>query len=163
MKKLLLVSLLLVIVGCSNKYSKLETINVIIPNEVSYESPEEVAENVKEECFDLELNLSKFMYLHGRDLNINYMRRSSINIKEKGLVFDIKITNVYSGRGMYHNKNMMLKGALYQDGKLMSEFQGSRGSNGGMFSLIRSSCSVLDSTASALAKDASLWLRKSVK
>ncbi|AKE53069.1 hypothetical protein [Kangiella geojedonensis] len=163
MRRVLLLGLLILLSACTNKYKQLEAIKITISHEIPYENPQEVAENVKTECFDLEMNLSKFISLHGKDFNIDVVRSHDLSNLKEGLVFDLQISNVYSGRGMYHNKNMMLKGDLYRDGKLVDKFAASRDSNGGMFSLMRSSCSVLDKTASALAKDANVWLRSKLK
>jgi PBP1b-binding outer membrane lipoprotein LpoB len=90
MRKILLLGLVVFISACSNKYQNVEEIKVTIAHEIPYENPQEVAENIKTECFDLEMNLSKFISLHGKSFNIDVVRSHDFNKIKEGLVFDLK-------------------------------------------------------------------------
>ncbi len=96
-----------------------------------------------------------------REAGFNVLRNDQAVKAGRGRTFQVEITNVISAGNPFigHRKQVTVRGRLFDDGKEVGNFQGTRSSMGGAFGGFKGSCSVLGRCLETLAKDMTLWLQ----
>ncbi len=81
---------------------------------------------------------------------------------KKGRVLKINLVDAISSGNAFigHHKVVKVRGVLFENGKEVGTFAGSRSSRGGFGAGFKGSCAVLERCVDALAEDVAAWLEK---
>ncbi|WP_223671094.1 hypothetical protein [Kangiella shandongensis] len=171
MKKLLILSLLILVSACGGRNSNqpemkpLENaVKVYLPQSVPYYDPMVIASNIKAECSSLGSQLSSFVKRYSTHHNIDIVRTEDITNINKGYVLVLKIRNAMSAGNAWsgHKKQVLITADLLKNGEKVKDFTATRNSMGGVFGGFKGSCDVLQRTVNTLGSDTAIWLSKNL-
>lgn len=138
---------------------------IYVASSAPFADPNSIAENVREECA---LPREQIVQLV-RDTSEAYIPvvvDDPAVAAGKGRVLSIEITRAISKGAVYlplgHSKEVAIRGRLLQDGVEVANFEAMRGSRGGLFGGLHSSCAVLHRCQDRLGTDVVLWLRSPI-
>jgi hypothetical protein len=170
MKKLIAVLFVLATVGCASKEST--PVAKDVPTEKKIAGPIALQttipfrsgaaeDKIKNECPDINTKLSDFTKEHGKELGVEFAQTPKVDMKAKGGVLVMEITNMHSGGNAFigHNKSTTIKAQLYKDGTLVDTVELTRSSGGGIGAGFKGSCSVLGRTVKTLGSDIATWAK----
>jgi len=131
---------------------------------VPYQDEKVIQPNIVAECVDLGLKISQFTQEFGSKNSIEIQFVDELNPSAPGKVLKVEITQAISSGNAFigHAKYVSVAGTLYENGKEVASFTGSRHSGGGAFAGYKGSCSVLGRCSKALGKDIAAWLKNPV-
>ena len=133
---------------------------ITIQNTVPYSPGNAIANNIKQEC-GINQQLSDFMKEYAVEKGLELRGADVLDTSGPGNVLKIEITHAISAGNAFigHRKSTSIRGELYDNGKLLASFTGSRNSGGGAFAGFKGSCSVLGRTVKVLGEDIVIWLK----
>lgn len=139
----------------------LQAAPVTIARSVPYGADAEIARKVREECTELNTQLSAYTQQFAREFNVALEVADAAAPREAGRVLVMQIDEAVSMGNAFigHQKYSRISGALYEDGEQIAAFRARRNSMGGAFAGYKGSCSVLGRTMRALGRDVAEWLR----
>ena len=129
-----------------------------------YAENAQVRDAVRQEC-ELDSKLPAFVQQYAKANGMAVALKSDSLDTRKGKVLVLEITNVTApGGGAWSGaKSMSIAGKLYDHGKLVGDFTGSRYSGGGFFGGYKGTCSIVGRCSKALGKDVADWLKNPVR
>lgn len=135
---------------------------VVIDGHVPYANERDIQRKVREECTQLNAQLSQYVVEYARSGNVEV--RVGDASADTGRVLRMEITQAVSHGNAFlgHSKSSSARGELYQDGQRIAGFIATRNSMGGAFAGYKGSCSVLGRTMRALGRDIAQWLANPV-
>jgi hypothetical protein len=135
---------------------------VQIPRDVPYTSEATVADNVRNECGDLGVRLSRSLEQFAAKYGVATLVVDAVDPSAKGRVLVLEITNVFSGGNAFigHRKSMAVRGELFEDGVSKAKTNFTRDSGGGFGAGFKGSCSVLARCSKTLGNDFAKWLKE---
>lgn len=120
-----------------------------------------VAENIRVEC-----NLTQYQgdafrrAAEAASIPIELKAAEELDTAPRSIRLSI-LNAVSSGNAFIgHHKQVMLSAKLFNEGKQVAEFKGTRDSMGGFAAGFKSSCSVLERCSDTLAQDLVRWLKQ---
>ncbi len=168
MKKVIYIALLsLTIAACGSKTKMVKEkvyvdapTAVVIQNVTPYQEGHRIAKNIREEC-TIDSQLPQFIVEYGTEKGIEINAVDTVTKDSAESVLIVEITDAVSRGNAFvgHRKFTEIEGTLFNKGKKVASFRGSRVSGGGMFAGFKGSCSVLGRTVKALGSDVSAWLQ----
>jgi len=136
--------------------------NITVSSEAVYANKNTIASNIIDECTDLPLQFSNSTkkYLEGNGWKVA-VNKAPVNV-ENETSLTLHITHAISAGNAFtgHRKSVSVKAELYEQGKLVDTFSGTRNSGGGFGAGFKGSCSVLHRCVNTLGNDVSKWLNK---
>lgn len=134
---------------------------ITVPNSVRYSAGNTIANNIKQEC-SLNQQLAAYIQEFAAEKGLKVRGVDVIDTGTTGNVLDVEITHALSAGNTFigHRKSTSVRGELYQNGKFLASFTGSRVSGGGVFGGYKGSCSVLGRTVKVLGQDIATWLKQ---
>ena len=129
-----------------------------IASDIPFADSADVRDAVRNEC-NLGGKLSSYILQYGKDKDLNIVQ-SADNTDEQGKVLRMEISEVHgAGGGAWSGpKAVEIEGTLFQNGKEIGTFHGSRHSGGGAFGGFKSTCAIFGRCVKALGKDVARWL-----
>ncbi|WP_105257987.1 hypothetical protein [Pseudoalteromonas sp. T1lg88] len=129
---------------------------------VPYSQPNVIADNVRNECYQLgnQFSDSLVKYAKAQRLAIKQVQGE---LPQSGKVLQLSIDNVYSGGNAFigHRKSASVSAKLMIDGKVVDSTSKTRNSAGGFLGGFKGSCSVLAHTVNTLGSDIAKWAKSS--
>lgn len=136
-------------------------LEIKIPSQVPYQDVEAIQDNVVAECKTLGSDFSEHI---AKGLESEGFSAKQIDPLDTstGTVFDVKITQVYSGGNAFigHMKSVSAIVTVYKDGKPLPAKKFKRDTRGGFAGGFKGSCSVLDRSINAIGIDIARWYKK---
>lgn len=135
---------------------------ILVPDPTPFSENSNVRKRVKDEC-RLETKLPTFVQSYATKLGVEItLTDQPLSIKSSGKVLLLEITGVVApGGGAWSGpKTVSVAGKLYDNGKLVGDFTGSRYSTGGVFGGYKGTCSIAGRCVKTLGKDIAEWLRQ---
>jgi hypothetical protein len=129
-------------------------INFYIP----YKKDAKIDSEIKVKC-ELPDKLSYFVKRYSDKAGIGVLRATNISKKQNRLELTIDDAVSRGSTYMGQQKYTKASGVLYLKGKQVAKFTAARSSAGGIFSVFKSSCSILGRTVDAMGEDVARWLR----
>lgn len=133
--------------------------DVSVNSNVGFHDKAIIAEKIKSECTNLGVNLSKSTkkYLEGLGWEVS-LSEDLESVKE-GKTIKLEIMNAVSSGNAFtgHHKSVSISATLYNDGKEMDSYSGTRDSGGGFMGGFKGSCAVLYRCVNTLGNDVAKW------
>jgi hypothetical protein len=128
--------------------------------QVPYAENAEIAENVRQECVEIQTQLAEFTQQFAERHGIRVELADWVETDDPGRTLIVRIDDAVSMGNAFtgHRKFTRISGELYQDGELVAGFRARRNSGGGAFGGYKGSCSVLGRTVRTLGRDIADWL-----
>ncbi|WP_105188363.1 hypothetical protein [Pseudoalteromonas sp. T1lg48] len=129
---------------------------------VPYSQPHIIADNVKNECYQLGSQFSDSLVKYAKAQRIE-IKQVKAELPQTGKVLQLSIDNVYSGGNAFigHRKSASVSAKLMIDGKVVDSTSKTRNSAGGFLGGFKGSCSVLAHTVNTLGNDIAKWAKSS--
>ena len=120
--------------------------------------------NIVTEC-DLPAAQMRLLHEQASAAGVTLVEDEAAVTANKGRVLIVQIFNALSQGNAFigHGKQVVLKGRLLENGTEIGNFTATRGSMGGAFAGLKSSCAVLHRCQVTLAKDILTWLKNPAK
>ena len=134
--------------------------SVLVSSSIPYAANAVVNAKVKSEC-QLDTKLASFIDSYGQSSGVDVaLIDKPLTKKSKGKVLLVEITNVQAaGGGVWSGaKSVSVSGKLFENGKLIGDFTGSRYTSGGLFGGFKGTCSLVGRCVKTLGKDIGQWL-----
>ena len=134
---------------------------ITIQNTVPYRLGNSIAHNIKHEC-GLNQQLSDYIKESAEEKGVELRGADVIDTGGPGNILKLEITHAVSRGNAFtgHRKVTAVREELFDNGKLLASFTGSRNSGGGAFGGFKGSCAVLGRTVKILGKDIATWLKQ---
>ena len=129
-----------------------------IANAIPYADEDKIAERITRECTRLGESFSTYIVKRGQAYGVD-IKRAKGDLSEYPNRIEIHIDSARSYGNLFigHYKNTYVDVVLFEDGVKVKEAKLARSSIGGVFGMIKSSCSVLNRVNSTLSKDIVRW------
>lgn len=139
-----------------------EKSNISVNDKAPYYDKKIIPAKIRKSCTALGSNFSKFTKKFLEKYGYSVTLKPELKKTDKGQNLILEITNASSAGNAFtgHRKSVSIEAVLYQDGKEIDKYSGSRDSGGGFGGGFKGSCSVLDRCVNALGKDIARWLKK---
>ncbi len=150
----------LVAVVSINSYS--DGKEITISEAAAYENEKYIQSNIRSECTELPKQFADYANKYITDRGWTVHSSQTPESVDQGNGLKLTITHAHSTGNAFigHHKSVSITAELYQDGKVIDSYEGTRASGGGFGGGFKSSCSVLARCVKTLGSDVSKWLDK---
>lgn len=127
-----------------------------IAETIPYRNAASIDHRITSECTAIGQVMSESLAEHAAKNKLDVVRDGRL----RGDYVAVRIDSAVSAGNTFvgHAKGMTASAAYYADGRLVAKKSFTRHSSGGAFGGFKSSCAVLNRTASVLGKDIAKWL-----
>lgn len=134
--------------------------SITISKQAAFDSKLNVPDAVRAEC-DLPNKVSKFVQEYSAKGFDKVTLADQVSAKTPGKALSLKITDVLgTGGGAWSGyKQVTVEGTLWENGKVIGTFTGTRYSGGGAFGGYKGTCAILGRCTKAIGKDVASWLQ----
>ena len=134
--------------------------DISVSSKAGYREADVISDKIKSECPDLGANFSQSTKKYLEETGWQATLAENVETIETGTTVKLEIMNALSAGNAFigHQKSVAIVASLYQDGKLVDTFKGSRNSSGGFGAGFKGSCDVLNRTVNTLGKDVAKWV-----
>jgi len=133
--------------------------SITISRQANFAQNLNVPDAVRAEC-DLPNKVSKFVHDYSQKSFDKVVLADNVSAKTAGKALSMKITDVLgTGGGAWSGyKQVTVEGTLWENGKVIGNFRGTRYSGGGAFGGYKGTCAILGRCTKAIGKDVASWL-----
>lgn len=134
--------------------------SITISRQAAFDPNLRVPDAVRAEC-DLPNKVSKFVQEYSEKGFDKVTLADNVSANTQGKALALKITDVLgtAGGAWSGYKQVTVEGTLWDNGKVIGTFKGTRHSGGGAFGGYKGTCAILGRCTKAIGKDVADWLQ----